>query len=111
MKEIYIFVYFLSQDLLDKYDNYKDLVNENYNVVPIAHETMGSWAPDSLKFMKDLGSRVSEASGENCAKSFLFQSMSMNLQRRNALCMMGTVAHHRKLEEIYNLGTILTQEE
>ena len=34
----------------DKYDNYIDLVNENYYVVPIAHETMGSWAPDSLKF-------------------------------------------------------------
>ena len=32
----------------DKYDNYKDLVNDNYYVVPIAHKTMGSWAPDSL---------------------------------------------------------------
>ena len=29
----------------------------------------------------------------------------------NALCVMGTVAHHRKLEEIYNLGTIQTQED
>ena len=82
-----------------------------YNTIAIAHETMGSWAPDSLKFMKDLGSRVSEATGEKRAKSFLFQSMSMNLQRGNALCVMGTVAHHRKLEEIYNLGTISTQEE
>ena len=26
----------------DKYDNYKELVNDNYYVVPIAHETMGS---------------------------------------------------------------------
>ena len=76
----------------DKYDNYKDLVNENYYVVPIAHETMGSWAPDSLKFLKDLGSRISEATGEKRAKSFLFQSLSMNLQRGNALCVMGTVA-------------------
>ena len=48
---------------------------------------------------------------EKRAKSFLFQSMSMNLQRGNALCVMGTVAHHRKLEEIYNLGTIQTQEQ
>ena len=65
----------------------------------------------SLKFMKDLGSRVSEATGEKRAKSFLFQSLSMNLQRGNALCVMGTVAHHRKLEEIYNLGTIQTQDD
>ena len=33
------------------------------------------------------------------------------LQRENALSVMGTVAHHRKLEEIYNLGTIQTQEQ
>ena len=95
----------------DKFRNYEELVNENYFVVPIAHETMGSWAPDSLKFMKDLGSRISEATGEKRAKSFLFQSISMNLQRGNALCVMGTVAHHRKLEEIYNLGTIQTQDD
>ena len=42
----------------------------------------------------------------------VFKSLSMNLQRGNALCVMGTVAHHRKLEEIYNLGTtIQTQEQ
>ena len=63
------------------------------------------------KCMKDLGSRITEATVEKKAKSFLFQSLSMNLQRGNALCVMGTVAHHRKLEEIYNLGTISTQEE
>ena len=66
------------------------------------------YAPYSLRFMKDLGSRITEATGEKRAKSFLFQSLRMNLQRGNALCLMGTVAHHRKLEEIYNLGTIQT---
>ena len=65
----------------------------------------------SLKFMKDLESRITEATGEKHARSFLFQSLSMNLQRGNALCVMGTVAHHRKLEEIYHLGTIPTEED
>ena len=37
----------------------------NYYVVPIAHETMDTWASDSLKFMKDLESRITEATGEN----------------------------------------------
>ena len=37
--------------------------------------------------------------------------LSMNLQRGNALCVMGTVAHHRKLEEIYHLGTKPTEED
>ena len=64
----------------------KDLVNDNYYVVPISHKTMGSCAQDSLKFMKDLGSRVTEATGEKHANFFLFQNLSMNLQRGNDLC-------------------------
>ena len=50
-----------AQKIIHNHDNYKELVNDNYYVVPIAHETMGSWAPDSLKFMKDLRSWVSDA--------------------------------------------------
>ena len=48
---------------------------------PIAHNTMGLRTPVSLKFMNDLGSRVSEATREKHAKSFLFQSLGMNQQR------------------------------
>ena len=95
----------------DEFRNYEELVNDNYYVVPIAHETMGSRTSDSYKFYKDLGSRITESTGEKHARSFLFQSLSMNLQRGNALCIMGTVAHNRKLEEIYHLGTIPTEED
>ena len=70
---------------------------------------MKPWAPNSLKFMKYLESRVAEATGEKYANSFMFQSLSINLQKGKAPCVIGTVAHHRKLEEIYNLGTIQTQ--
>ena len=49
---------------------------------------MGSWASDSLKFMKDLGSRVTEATQEKRARSFLFQSLSMTL-KEEMLCVCG----------------------
>ena len=65
---------------------------------------------DYVQNMKDLWSRVTEATGQQRAKSFLFQSLSMNQQRGNTLSVTGTVDHHRKLEDIYNLGTILIQE-
>ena len=55
--------------------------------------------------------QITESTGEKRTRSFLFQSLSMNLQRGNALYVMGTVAHHRKLEEIYHLGTIPTEED
>ena len=70
-----------------------------------------SLALDSLKFRKDLESRIIEAIGEKRARSFLFQSLSTNLQTADALCVMETVAHHRKLEKIYNLRTISTRED
>ena len=62
-----------------KFKNYVELVNDNYYVVPIVHETMGSWAPDSLNFVKDLGSQITEARGGKHARSLLFQSLSMIL--------------------------------
>ena len=65
---------------------------------------------DYVQNMKDLWSRVTEATGQQRAKSFLFQSLSMNQQSGNTLSVTGTVDHHRKLEDIYNLGTILIQE-
>ena len=58
-----------------------------------------------MQNMKDLWSRVTKATGEQHAKSFLFESLSMNQER-----VTRSVAHHRKLEDIYNLGTILIQE-
>ena len=37
-----------------KYDKYEEVVKEDYKVVPrvvpITHETIGSWAPDIIKF-------------------------------------------------------------
>ena len=67
------------------------MTTTNYvrSLVPMAHATMGSSAPESLKFMKDLESRVSEATGDKCAKSILFQSLGMNLQRGNAVLCNG----------------------
>ena len=41
---------------------------------------------------------------EKHAKSFLFQSLSMTLFQRGNACVIGAAAHHRALEEIYNLG-------
>ena len=35
--------------------------------------------------------------------SYLFQSISIAIQRGNAASVMGTVYNDRKLEEIYNL--------
>ena len=69
----------------------------------VAMETMGSWGREGLKFIKDLGSRIAEESGEKRSTSFLFQSMGIANMRGNAMSVLGTVPNSNKLDEIYYL--------
>ena len=72
-------------------------------MTPIAHETLGPWAPMGLKFIKDIGARMNDSTGESRSTSYLFQSISIALQRGNAASIAGTVPNTKKLDEIYYL--------
>ena len=37
---------------------------KEYDMVPVAMETFGSWVPSGLKFLKDIGARIALATGE-----------------------------------------------
>ena len=81
---------------------YEYLIRD-YNFLPIASETMGSWGPIALKFIKELGGRIAERTGEPRSTSYLFQSLSMVIQRGNAASVIGSLPQNKKLEEIFNL--------
>ena len=68
--------------------------------MPIAVETFGSWGSDSLKFIKEIGKRIQETTGEKRATAYLVQSISMTIQKGNAASILGTVGPTRKLDEI-----------
>ena len=74
-----------------------------HNVKPVANETLGAWAPIGLQFIKDIGSRICEVSGEKRSTFYLFQSLSMATQRGNVASILGTVPNMKKLDEIYSL--------
>ena len=46
-----------------------------------------------------------EATGEKRSSFYLFQQISMAIQRGNASCILGTVPHSRGLEEIFEFVT------
>ena len=69
--------------------------------MPIAVETMESWGQMGLKFIKDLGSRIADATGEPRSTSFLFQSISMAIQRGNAISILGTAPNSKSLHELF----------
>lgn len=85
-----------------KRDHYTEL-SKSYHFVPVACETLGAWAPSSLKFMSDLGKRIRAISGQRNSSFFLFQSVGMEVQRGNAASIMGTLDSSEKLEEIFYL--------
>ena len=54
-----------------KFAHYQELA-PNYIVTPIAVETMGSWAPTGWKFLREIGQRIAENTGEDRSSAFLF---------------------------------------
>ena len=75
----------------------------NYTFVPIAVETFGSLGPTGLKFIKEIGTRIADATGEKRSTSFLFQSIGIAVQRGNAASIAGTIPSTKQLDELYYL--------
>ena len=89
---------------IQKISKYTSLA-ENYSFVPVGIETFGPWGPEGSKLIKSIGKKVTEVTGEKRSTSFLFQSISMAIQRGNASCVFGTVPHSEGLDEIFEFVT------
>ena len=85
-----------------KNDKYAHIVSTNF-FIPIAIETMGSWGPEGIKFVRDLGKKISIITHDQQSTSHLMQRISIAIQQGNALSVMGTPSSQAKLEEIYYL--------
>ena len=87
-----------------KFSHYQDLSSQ-FIIVPVATETLGTWGKVGLKFLKDLGKRIIEATGEKRSTCYLFQTLSMAVQRGNVASIKGSVpdAYKEKLDEIFDL--------
>ena len=72
-------------------------------MIPVATETLGSWGPMGLKFISEIGKRIGDATREKRSRYYLFQAISMAIQRGNVASILGTTQNSKKLEEIFNL--------
>ena len=81
---------------------YEELTHK-YMVIPVATETMGSWGPMGLKLVREIGERIADLTGEPRATHFLFQAISMAIQRGNVASILGTTPSSRKMDEIFDL--------
>ena len=69
-----------------KADKYSSL-GVGYSFTPVAFETLGAMGKKSLAFVKDLGHRVRQRTGE----AYLLQRLSVAVQRGNAVSVLGSV--------------------
>ena len=83
---------------------YKELEGD-YCFFPIAVETFGSWGSESHKLVKEIGKKVMEETGEKRSSFYLFQNISIAIQRGNASCVLGTIPHSEGLDEIFEFVT------
>ena len=72
-----------------KLQKYHELVTR-YTFIPIAFETLGPINASAADFIDEIGKRSHAISGDSREKSFLWQRLSMALQRFNAVCFRGT---------------------
>ncbi len=68
-----------------KTTKYTDLL-QHYNFVPVAVETLGAWSVSGLNFVKTLGKRLADATGDQLETAFLLQRLSVAIVRCNEMC-------------------------
>ena len=73
------------------YQNQLLKVHKHYSFTPVAIESLGAMGKRSLTFVKELGHRVRQCSGEVKARAYLLQRLSVAVQRGNAVSVLGTV--------------------
>ena len=73
-----------------KEDKYINLAT-THTFVPIALETMGPISAKSLVFLRELGRRLARTSDDPRESTYLFQRLSVAIQRFNAVCVAGTL--------------------
>lgn len=69
-----------------KYSNLEPV----YDFVPVAVETSGPWCSEAKNFIKSLGQRLRERSGDPRSGAYLVQQISLAIQRGNAASIFGT---------------------
>ena len=61
---------------------------------------MGPMNSAGLKFVSDIGRRITQVSKDNRESTFLFQRLSVLIQRFNSVAIHGTFAHTPTEEEL-----------
>jgi hypothetical protein len=81
--------------------------NNTYHYIfkGLAFETLGPWCKETIDFINVIGNgnRLIAESGDSKSKKFLFERISLAIQRGNAASIRGTFPDSALLSEIFAL--------
>src|SRR6218665_2204236 len=66
-------------------------ITNTHAIVAVVVETEGAWCREGLQLISELGSRIRDATHDPMETSYIFQRISVALQRENAICISGTL--------------------
>ena len=71
--------------------------------MPVGVETYGAYGPQGIKLVKQIGKKIQDATGEKLSTFYLFQRISIAIQKGNAHCVTGCVKDRSPgLEGLFN---------
>ena len=70
--------------------------------MPVAQETIGPFASMGLKFLKEVGARIMEATGDKQATCRLFQRIGIACQRGNIASFLGAMPQQKNLNHLFD---------
>jgi hypothetical protein len=79
------------------------IFSSNYIFKGLAFETLGPWCKETIDFINVIGDRLIAESGDSKSKKFLFERISLAIQRGNAASIRGTFPDSALLSEIFAL--------
>ena len=71
---------------------------DRFDFYPIGFETFGSWGPSAIDILGQIGERIKEHTGDLRTMDFLRQKISIEIQRGNAVSVLGTVQQPSSLD-------------
>ena len=69
-----------------------------HTFIPLALETLGPMNSKAITFFNELGRRLSAISGDARETSYLYQRLSIAIQRYNGICFHGSFSQQAELD-------------
>jgi hypothetical protein len=86
-----------------KHSKYSSIISSNYIFKGLAFETLGPWCKETIDFINVIGNPLIAESGDSKSKKFLFERISLAIQRGNGASIRGTFPDSALLSEIFAL--------